>query len=163
MKFGHWQKIQKLHILFFNPRGRNWSYFHSTASGFWDLGRFLKLPYLGMSFLTDKGSRSGTYAVLPFYPMKLSLFRSTGSGFRDTADFQNCHIWPWNLAPAESSRSCKYTLFYLKRSKLSLVSLYGQRFLTYGHFFLNCHIWAWTCSLTKDPEVTHILPFYPRG
>ena len=34
--------------LFLPQRGRNWAYFRSTGSGFWDIGRFSKLPYLGM-------------------------------------------------------------------------------------------------------------------
>ncbi len=49
MKLGNWPKFQKLHIYSLStPEGRNWTYFWSTVICFRDLGRFSKLPYLGM-------------------------------------------------------------------------------------------------------------------
>ena len=49
--------------------------------------------------------------------------------------FQNCHIWIWNLTSRKSSRGCRYTLFLPNRSKVSLFSLYRQRFPRYGPIF----------------------------
>ena len=48
--FGHktLQVAKVPHILSFSPRRWNWAYFHSTGSGFRDMGRFWKLPCLGM-------------------------------------------------------------------------------------------------------------------
>ena len=51
--FGHetwpFAKVPEVaHMLSFYPRGRNWAYFCSTVSGFGDIDRFSKLPYLGM-------------------------------------------------------------------------------------------------------------------
>ena len=49
--FGHetWPKLRKLNIYSLSiPGGWNWAYFCSTGSRFRDIGRFSKLPYLGM-------------------------------------------------------------------------------------------------------------------
>ncbi len=77
--------------------------------------------------------------------------------------FQNYHIWAWNLATGKRFRSCTYTLFLPKGSELSLFSLHGQRFPTYGPFFKIAIFGHESWPLTKDPEVAHILPFHPKG
>ncbi len=69
---------------------RNWAYFCSTGSSFWDIGRFSKVSYLGMKLgLLTKIPKLIAY-ILSFYP---------------------------------------------NASKLSLFSLYSQRFPTYGPIF----------------------------
>ncbi len=72
----HWQKIQKLHIYPFLPAGgQNWAHFCSTGSGFWDVGQFSKLPYLGMKLTRLLTKDPEVAHILTFYPwgLKLSL------------------------------------------------------------------------------------------
>ncbi len=62
--------------------------FYSTDSGFRDIGRFSKLPYLGM-----KLGHQPKFQKLHIYPLSTprgqnwAYFSSTGSGFRDTGQF----------------------------------------------------------------------------
>ncbi len=111
--------------------------------------------------------------ILSFYPRgsnsKLSFFRSMGSSFRDTDQFfQNCHIqfmilghetWPLVKVP----QVAHVLSFYPKGSKLSLFSLYGQRFLRYGPIFKIAIFGHETCPLAKVPEVANIISPYPTG
>ncbi len=53
--------------------------------------------------------------------------------------------------------------FFPRGLKLSLFSLYGQRFPRYGPIFKIAIFGHETWPLAKVPEVAHILPFYPRG
>ena len=121
MKLDHWQKIQNLHISSLSAH-IGWKlslyclYFHSRGSSFRDIGRFSKLPYLGM-----KLGHWQQIQKLHIYPLSTprgrnwAYFRSTGSGFRDTGQisklpylgmkldhrpkFQKLHIYslstPW--------------------------------------------------------------------
>ncbi len=78
--------------------GRNWAYFCSTGSSFWDTGQFLKLPYLGMKL--GKWPKFQTLNIYSLYIPRgrnWGYFRSIGNGFWDTANFQNCHIWVWHF------------------------------------------------------------------
>ena len=70
-----------------------------------------------------------------------------------------------NLAICQSSRICTYTStsFLPQGSKLSLFSLYEQRFLRYVPIFKIAIFGHDTWSLAKIPEVAHIASFYPRG
>ena len=90
-QLAHGPKFQKLHIhSLSNPGCRNWAYFHSMGSGFWDNGWFSKLPYLAMKLghwpefqkwhiysLSNPGARNWAHS------------RSTGSSFQDTGRFSN--------------------------------------------------------------------------
>ena len=89
MKLGHWPKCQKLHIYpLSTPGGRNWAYFCSTGSGFWDTGQFSKLPFLGM-----KLGKWPKFQKFHIYPLSTprgrnwAYFCSMGSGFWDTGQF----------------------------------------------------------------------------
>ncbi len=53
--------------------------------------------------------------------------------------------------------------FYPKGSKLSLFSLYGQRFPRYGPLFKIAIFGHETWPSTKVPEVAHVPSFYPGG
>ncbi len=53
--------------------------------------------------------------------------------------------------------------FYPKGSKLSLFSVYGQRFPRYGPIFKIAIFGHETWSLAKVPEFAHILSFYHMG
>ncbi len=62
IKLSHCKKFQQWHIYSLStPEGRNWAYFCSTCSGFWDTGRFSKLPYMGMKLANGQRSRSCSY------------------------------------------------------------------------------------------------------
>ncbi len=76
------------YTLFLSQGRRKWTYFCSRGSGFWDTGRFSKLPYLGIELgpwqklqklhihiLSTPGCRNWAY------------FRSTDNGFRFTGQF----------------------------------------------------------------------------
>ncbi len=82
MELGHWQKFQKLPILFLFHVVKMRLNLRSTGSGFWDTGWFSKLPYLGM-----KLSRSQNFHKLHIYSLstpggsKLSLFSLHGQQF----------------------------------------------------------------------------------
>ncbi len=87
-----------------------------------------------------------------FFPLRAAISKIQ-------ADFQNCHIWAWSLTIGKSSRSCTYTLFLPNGSKLSLFSLYGQRFPRYRSIFKIALLGHETWPLTKGPEVAHTLSF----
>ena len=77
-----WPKCQKLHIYCLSiPEGRSRAYFHSTSSGFQDMGRFSKLPYLGMKL--GHWAKFQNVAHMSFYPRgsKFSLFSLYGQWF----------------------------------------------------------------------------------
>ena len=86
-------KFQKLYIYSLStPGGRNRVYFRSTGSGFRDMGRLSKLPYLGMKL--GQSSRSCTYTVFQTHGSEIELIfalRAAVSEIRDNN--QNCHIW----------------------------------------------------------------------
>ncbi len=86
--------------------------FTLAAAGFWETGRFSKLPYLGMKLghwpkchklriysLSTPGGQNWAYRY----------FCSTGSDFWDMGWFLKCHIWAWNLAIGQSATNCTYT------------------------------------------------------
>ena len=104
--------------------------------------------------------------ILSFYSMwsKWSLIFALWAVVSDIkAHFQNCHIWAWNLATGKRSRVSHMLAFYSRGSKLSLFSLYGQRFLRYGPICKIATFGHETWPLVKVPEVAHTLSFYPMG
>ena len=103
------------------------------------------------------------YSLSTLVSQTSAYFRSSNSGFRDTGRFSNCHIWPWNLDIGQNSRSCTDTPFLPIGSKLSLFSLYGQRFLTSRPIFKIAIFGHKTWQSAKVPEVAQTLLFYPLG
>ena len=80
MKLGLWPKLH-IHTLSTLGGGQNWAYCSSTGSGSRDMGRFSKLPCLGMK-LSGQSPRSCTYGLfLPQSGSKLSLFLLYGQRF----------------------------------------------------------------------------------
>ena len=72
-----WPFAKVPHILPFYPMDRIWAYFHPRNSGFWDTGRFSKLPYLGVKLgHWPKCQKLHKPGIPNFYPQgaKLSLF-----------------------------------------------------------------------------------------
>ncbi len=68
------------------PGGQNWAYFLSTSSGFWDTGRFWKLPYLGMKpGIWKKVQKLHMHPLSAPGGPNWAYFRSTGSSFPVTA------------------------------------------------------------------------------
>ncbi len=79
-QLGHWPKFQQLHIRSISTqRGWSWPYFSSMGSGFWDTGRFSKLPYLAMKLAIGQSSKRWPYTVST--GSKLSLFLLYGHQF----------------------------------------------------------------------------------
>ena len=111
MNLAHWPRFQKLHIYTpSTPGGRNGTYFRSTGSvsqiwadfqnshfGAWnsfkrssfrDMGRFSKLPYLGMKHgKWAKLQKLHIYSLSTPGGRNWAYFRSKGSAFRDTVQF----------------------------------------------------------------------------
>ncbi len=79
------------------------------------------------------------YTGTLFLPQGVEIdifFTSTGSHFQDTGRFSKLRYLGIKLGHWENSRKLQHTLsFYLQGLKLSLFSLYGQRFLKYWQFF----------------------------
>ena len=92
-----------------------------------------------------------------------AFFPSTAAISKIQADFQNWHIWAWNLAIGKVSEVAHTLSFYLQGSKLSLFSLYGQRFPRYWQFFKTAIFGREAFPLAKVPEVAHILLSTPKG
>ncbi len=124
MKLGHWPKFQQLHRYSLStPDGRNWAYFRSTGSGFWDTGRFSKLPYLGMKL----GHRP-KFQKLHIFPLSIPsggkielIFALRTSVSKIWADFQIWKLWAWKLAIRQSARSCTHTLFVPQGLEIELI------------------------------------------
>ncbi len=143
---------------------QNWPYFRSTGSRFRYMGRFSKLPHLGMKLgKWPKFQKLHIYLQSILRGWNWAYFRSMGIGSEIQADFQNCHIWAWNLAIGQSSKVAHRPSFYPKGSKLSLFLLYGQPFLKYRPIFKIAIFGHETWQVAKVPEVAHIHSFYPRG
>ena len=134
MKFGYWQKFQKLHIYpLFTPRGRNWAYFL-----YQQFPLIFKIAVLGVKLGHWLTKVPDVAHILSFYLKRVGIefiiaLRPAMCKIR--ADFPNFHIWAWNLVTGKSSRSCTLHTIYPRGSNLSLFSLYGQRFPRYWPIF----------------------------
>ncbi len=92
--FGHetWplEKVPEVaHTLSFYPTGRNWAYFHSTASGFRDIDRFF-FKIAIFEHKTWQLAKVPKFQIHPFSTQgvqNLAHFRSMGSGLRDINHF----------------------------------------------------------------------------
>ncbi len=73
------------------------------------------------------------------------------------ANFQNCHICVWNLAISQVPEILHIPTFYPRGTKLSLFSLYGQRFPRYGQIFKIDIFGHETRPLAKVPKIVLIL------
>ncbi len=91
-----------------------------------------------------------------------AYFCSMGSGFQDTGRFLKLPYLGMKLGHWPKLHI--YTLFYPRVSKLSLFSLYEQRFpRRYSPIFKNCHIWAWNLAISKTSSSSTIHPFSTPG
>ncbi len=132
----------------------------------WVTGWFLKLPYF--MYLGMKLGHWPKLRKLLIYSLSVpggwnwAYFHSPGSCFRDIifkiAIFGH-KTWPLAKVPQVAD----IVSFYPKGSKLSLFSLYGQRFPRYGQIFKIAIFGHETWHLAKVPEVAHIMFCYPRG
>ncbi len=92
------------------------------------------------------------------------FFHPRSSGFWDMGHNIKIAIFrheSWTLAKVP--KVAYMPSFSPRGSKLSLFSLYGQRFLRYGPIFKIAIFGHETWPLAKFPEVAHILSFSPRG
>ncbi len=100
------------YTLFLPLGGRNLAYFRSMGSGFRDMGRFLKLPYLGMTL--------GHWPKLHIYPLSTpggrnwAYFRSTGSGFWETSRFSKLpYSWYLGMKLGHWPKCHKFYIYFL--------------------------------------------------
>ncbi len=104
-----------------------------------------------------QNSRSGTYiyrySLSNPGAQKWDHSHSASSGFRDTGRFSKFSYLGMN------SEVTHILSFYPKGWKLSLFSLYGQRFPRY--IFKIAIFGHETWQVAKLPEVAHIVSFYP--
>ena len=148
------RSFQKLHICSLStPGGRNWAYFCSRGSGFWDTGQFSNLPYLRMKL--------GKWPK--FHNLHIHSLSTPGGGgeieliftlwaavYETPADFQNCHIWAWHLASGQSSRSCTYTLLLPHRVEIELTFALRAAVSEIRANSQKCHIWAWNLPIGQS-------------
>ncbi len=89
------------------PRGRSWGYSSSMGSGFWDTGRFSKLPYLCMKLIVGQSPRICTYmyTLLPQGVEIEVIFGCMGNGFWDTGQFSKLPYL--GMKPAHCPKSHK--------------------------------------------------------
>ncbi len=152
-QLGHGPKFQKLHIYSLStPGGQHWVYFCSTGSGFRDMGRFSKLPYLARNLSIGQSSRSYTQALSTPGGWNVAYFLSMGSGFQDTGRLSKLLYLGLKTWPLVKVPEVTYIVlsFYPMGSKLSLFWPYEHRFPKYGQYFHNCHIWAWNLAIGQS-------------
>ncbi len=109
--------------------GRNWAYFHTRSSGFWDTGQFSKFAIFRHE--TWQVAKVPKVPHIPFLPQRVDIelvFTLQAGVSEIRADFQTCHSWAWNLAIGQREAVAQILYFYHTWSKLSLFLLYGQRF-----------------------------------
>ena len=115
------------------------AYFRSTGSGFHDMGRFSKLPYLGMKLgHWPKFQKLHIYYFVLSLPqgVELSLILLYGQRFPRYGMIFNIAIFGHETWPLYKVQEVAHILsFYTRGLKLSLFSLYGQRLPTYGWIF----------------------------
>ncbi len=118
------------YALFLHPRGRNWVYFRSTGSSFRDIGRFSKLPYLGMKLgHWPKFQKLHIYSLSSPGESKLSLFLLYGQPFWIYGRIFKISIFAHEIWNLKTCPKVGYVLsFYARRSKLGLFLLYVQPF-----------------------------------
>ncbi len=127
--------------------------FFSTGSPFGDMGRFSKLPYLGM-----KLSNWTKCQTLHIYPLSTprgrnsACFSSTGSVFRDTGWFSKLPYLGMKLDHWPKCQKFAHILpFYPRGSKLSLFFFTLWAVVSEIRAdFQNCHIWGWNLAIGQS-------------
>ena len=162
MKLGNWHKCLKLHIYSLStPRGRNCAYFRSMGTGFPDIGRFSKLPYLGAKL--GHCQKLHIYSISTPEVQNGVYFRFTGNGFWDTSWFSKLPHLGMQLGHWLKCREhfCTYSLFLLQGVKIELIFGLLAAISKMWADFQNCLISAW--NLVKFQQVAHIVSLYPKG
>ncbi len=166
IKLDHSPKFQKLHRYSLStPWGRDCGYFHSTRYGpifkiaifgheTWQLAKVPEVAHTGSYPLSNPGGWNWHY------------FHSMGSGFRDMWPIPVIKIvtfghetWPLAKVPEVAHIPSSYP----KGMKLSLFSLYWQRFPRYGPIFKLPYLGMKLGQWPKYQKL-HIYPLStPRG
>ena len=127
------------------------------------MGRFSKLPYLGMKV----GHWPKLEKLHMFLPqgVEIELVVALRQRFpRYGPIFFKISIFGHETCPFAEVLGVAHTLsFHRSGSKWSLFSLYRQWFPRYGTIFKIAMFGHETWPLTKVPEVTHVFSFYPVG
>ncbi len=105
--------------------------------------------------------QSCTYIFFLPQGVGIELIFALRAAVSDTGQFsKNCHIWAWNFAMAKVPKVAHIPCilsFYINGSKLSLFSLYEERFLRYRPIFKTSHIWAWNLAIGQSCTYTLFL------
>ena len=163
---GSSQTIGKVpHTLFFFARQLKLILFSLYRLCFFrDMGRFWKLPYLGMELgHRKKFKKLHIQSLSTPRGWNWDYFALQAAVSEIRADFPNCHIWAWNFATGKSSkywgvqslstpRGWNWTYFAL-RAAVSEVRAN----------FPNCHIWAWNLVPDKRFRSCTYTLFLPQG
>ncbi len=123
----YWPKFQKLWIYSLSTLwSRNWAHFCSTYSGFWDTGRFSKLPYLGMKLVHwPRLQKLHTYSLNYLRGPNFAPFCSTA------AHFQN--MWQFFIFPLSTELNL---IFFFQKIKFFEIS-------KCSNFREDCHREFW--------------------
>ncbi len=154
------------HTLSFYPRGRNWAYFCSTGSSFWDTGCSLKFPYLAMkSGIWRKVPKLHTRYVVSFYPRgsKFSLFSLCGPPFSRYGPFFKfpyLGMKPgiWRQVPKLYIHSLSITWLEIRLILALRAAVFGIRTDLQNSIFGH-EIW----NSKKSPKFAYVLSFYTKG
>ena len=182
MKFGHQQKIQKLHIYSLSiPRAWIKLIFCSMCSGqTWPLA---KVPHI--LFFYPRELKLSLFSLYGHFPKYETWPQEKGQEFVHTVSFYPsgwnwayfCSTVFWDMShfsklPYLGMKLGHRTKF--KKLHIQCLStpgdwnwaylfLYEQRFLTYVPIVYIAMFGHEIWQLPKDSEVSHILSFYPRG
>ncbi len=122
------------------------------------LGTWLNFQKLHIySLSTPMGPELNLFALYKYWFPRYVRFSTLPWQFLRCRQIFKIAIFGHEIWSLKKNPKAAHTLsFYPKGSKLSLFSLYGQRFPKYGPILKIAIFGHETWSLTKDPEVAHI-------
>ncbi len=107
-------------------------------------------------------SGSCTYILFLSQTVEIELIFALWAAVSEIwADFQNLPIWAWSRVTSKSSRSWTILSFYPRGLKLSLILLYGQRFLRY-RLMSKLPYLGMKRDQNQKVQKLYILPLNPR-
>ncbi len=117
--------------------------------------------------LWHRRQHAALYMGDPGWRSRQSIWNDA-AGNRSTMVLEITGPWAWMLCLRTNLRGhwARFHKLYIHSlstpgAKLSLFSLYGQRFPRYGLIFQNCYIWVW--NLAIDQSSTYMYSFSTPG
>ncbi len=158
MKLSNSPKFQKLHIYSLSiTEGRNWAYFPSLGSGFWDTGQVLKLSYLGMKLgYCPKCQKLHIYPLSTPRGSKLCLFFLYSQRFpRNRQVFKIVIFGHETWQVADVPEGARITSFYPQGGKIELIF---PLWAAVSEIRAIAIFWHETWQVAKVPKVACIQP-----